>query len=62
MGRTDSLSRIRGGIHPPADDLPGRAMGQTIGDRAFGLAETHFGTTEGSEVVFSAGFEGAAPE
>ena len=26
-----SLSRIWGGIHPPADDLPGRAIGEQIG-------------------------------
>ncbi len=30
-----SLSRIWGGIHPPADDLPGRHMGQVIGPEAF---------------------------
>ncbi len=30
-----SLSRIYGGIHPPADDIPGRLMGYEIGPRAF---------------------------
>jgi hypothetical protein len=37
-----SLSRIWGGIHPAADDLPGRQMGQVIGERAFGFARTYF--------------------
>jgi len=37
-----SLSRIWGGIHPPADDLPGREIGQLIGPRAFLLAEEHW--------------------
>jgi len=30
-----SLSRIYGGIHPPADDIPGRLMGYEIGHKAF---------------------------
>jgi hypothetical protein len=38
-----SLSRIWGGIHPPADDLPGRHMGQAIGEDALVLAATYFG-------------------
>jgi len=29
-----SLSRIWGGIHPPADDIPGRHMGAIVADRA----------------------------
>ena len=33
-----SLSRIWGGIHPPADDLPGRRMGVEIARRARGWA------------------------
>lgn len=37
-----SLSRIWGGIHPPADDIPGRYMGHVIGERAFGYALTYF--------------------
>ena len=37
-----SLSRIYGGIHPPADDIPGRLAGATIGDDAFDLAMDHF--------------------
>ncbi len=37
-----SLSRIWGGIHPPADDIPGRLMGIEIGTDAFNYAETYF--------------------
>ena len=37
-----SLSRIWGGIHPPADDLPGRVIGEEIGDEAVALAERYF--------------------
>ena len=37
-----SLSRIWGGIHPPADDLPGRLIGIEIGEDAFALARSHF--------------------
>ncbi|HYE03437.1 MAG TPA: vanadium-dependent haloperoxidase [Phycisphaerales bacterium] len=37
-----SLSRIWGGIHPPADDIPGRQMGQIIGPQAFRHARAHF--------------------
>jgi hypothetical protein len=37
-----SLSRIWGGIHPPADDIPGRQIGEKIGPAAFRLAETYF--------------------
>jgi hypothetical protein len=37
-----SLSRIWGGIHPPADDIPGRLIGITIGTNAFNLAEKYF--------------------
>jgi hypothetical protein len=40
-----SLSRIWGGIHPPADDLPGRAIGEKIGIDAFGLASDYFNGT-----------------
>ena len=38
-----SLSRIWGGIHPPADDVPGRTIGARIGVDAFALAEAYFG-------------------
>jgi hypothetical protein len=37
-----SLSRIWGGIHPPADDMPGRLIGEKIGVDAFRLAEKYF--------------------
>ena len=40
-----SLSRIWGGIHPPADDIPGRIIGEQIGIDAFGLAESYFNRT-----------------
>ena len=37
-----SLSRIYGGIHPPADDIPGRLIGKEIGEKAFAFAEEYF--------------------
>ncbi len=37
-----SLSRIWGGIHPPADDVVGRLIGMEIGVDAFNLAEDYF--------------------
>ena len=37
-----SLSRIWGGIHPPADDIAGRLIGVTVGMDAFALAQRHF--------------------
>ena len=37
-----SLSRIWGGIHPPADDIPGRRIGRKIGVQAFRLARSYF--------------------
>jgi len=37
-----SLSRIWGGIHPPADDLPGRKIGQEIGEDSYSLAEEYW--------------------
>ncbi|MEL7146163.1 MAG: T9SS type A sorting domain-containing protein, partial [Bacteroidota bacterium] len=37
-----SLSRIWGGIHPPADDINGRLMGQEAGVAAFTLADRFF--------------------
>lgn len=40
-----SLSRIWGGIHPPADDLPGRQMGQEIGAEAYQLAQLYWDGT-----------------
>ncbi|MEM7375443.1 MAG: DUF6851 domain-containing protein [Bacteroidota bacterium] len=37
-----SLSRIWGGIHPPADDIPGRLIGEQIGIESFEYAESYF--------------------
>ena len=37
-----SLSRIWGGIHVPADDIPGRIIGISIGEDAFNLANNIF--------------------
>lgn len=37
-----SLSRIWGGIHPPADDIRGRIIGNEIAEDAFALAERYF--------------------
>lgn len=37
-----SLSRIWGGIHPPADDIPGRLIGEQIGIDAFNYAKNFF--------------------
>ena len=37
-----SLSRIWGGIHPPADDIPGRLMGEKIGNQAFEYGISYF--------------------
>jgi len=38
-----SLSRIWGGIHPPADDLPGRIIGEQIALDAYALARRYWG-------------------
>ncbi|MEM5565370.1 FG-GAP-like repeat-containing protein [Psychroserpens sp. AS72] len=37
-----SLSRIWGGIHPPADDIPGRFIGEKVGNDAFAFAVPYF--------------------
>ena len=37
-----SLSRIWGGIHPPADDMPGRKIGMVLGPQAFYHARDYF--------------------
>ncbi len=36
------LSRIWGGIHPPADDIPGRRIGEVIGKEAFDYLSNYF--------------------
>ena len=49
-----SLSRIWGGIHPPADDIPGRLIGIEVGNRAFEKAVEYFGisaTSAAGEVL-----------
>ena len=44
-----SLSRIWGGIHPPADDIPGRLIGEKVGVESFHYASSYFeGKTEGT--------------
>jgi hypothetical protein len=40
-----SLSRIWGGIHPPADDIPGRRMGMVLGPQAFFHARDYINGT-----------------
>ena len=37
-----SLSRIWGGIHPPADDIPGRLIGEQIGVQAYEFARSYY--------------------
>lgn len=37
-----SLSRIWGGIHPPADDIPGRIIGERIGKNSFHFGKSFF--------------------
>ena len=53
-----SLSRIWGGIHPPADDIPGRKIGAQIGIEAFAHAERFF---DGRPPAAEAPAEPAAP-
>lgn len=48
-----SLSRIWGGIHPPADDIPGRLIGREIGIDVFHLAETYFYKDKDNDGFFS---------
>ena len=48
-----SLSRIWGGIHPPADDIPGRLIGIEIGLDAFNLAESYFYRDDDQDGVYS---------
>jgi hypothetical protein len=49
-----SLSRIWGGIHPPADDIPGRVIGEVIGADAFALAGRYFEGSVTTAVLFEA--------
>lgn len=48
-----SLSRIWGGIHPRADDIPGREMGQEIGTDAFALAAQLWAGTAAPKASYS---------
>jgi hypothetical protein len=50
-----SISRIYGGIHPPADDFPGRRIGNLVGPEAFARAMQLFaGIPEPSSAVIGA--------
>lgn len=40
-----SISRIYGGIHPPADDFPGRRIGHEVGPEAWEFAMAYFNGT-----------------
>ncbi len=49
------LSRIWGGIHPPADDFAGRRVGAQAGTNAWALARTFFdGSVINSQVLLTA--------
>ena len=48
-----SLSRIWGGIHPPADDIPGRIIGEQIGIKAFNYALDFFDNPTTSTTVLT---------
>ncbi|MEQ1747427.1 MAG: MopE-related protein, partial [Saprospiraceae bacterium] len=48
-----SLSRIWGSIHPPFDDIPGRVIGDRIGNNAFALARTYFYKDEDNDGAYS---------
>lgn len=52
-----SLSRIFGGIHPPADDIPGRLIGEVIGTNAVAYAEKYFS----GEIIGVSEFEDGIP-
>lgn len=49
-----SLSRIWGGIHPPADDIPGRHIGKAAGPQAFFEAERYFNGQKSCPADFTA--------
>ena len=58
-----SLSRLWGGIHPPADDVPARLIGSRIGEDAFALAEAYFSSpTQGAARRSAALVENSAAE
>jgi len=49
-----SLSRIWGGIHPPADDIPGRHIGLLAGPDSFYEAERYFNGQKSCPADFTA--------
>ena len=56
-----SLSRIWGGIHPPADDLPGRRMGAEAGRRAWERARALFEGAPDPNAPRASAVPGTAP-
>lgn len=46
-----SLSRIWGGIHPPADDIPGRLIGEQVGIDAYEFGVSYFSDEVNSEAA-----------
>jgi hypothetical protein len=46
-----SLSRLTGGIHPSADDFPGRRIGSIVGSAAWREAQRLFGIPEPASVT-----------
>ena len=48
-----SLSRIWGGIHPPADDIPGRKIGIKVANDVYAKAETLFFKDEDNDGFWS---------
>ena len=48
-----SLSRIWGGIHPPADDIPGRLIGIRIAEDVRNLAEQYFYTDNDNDGYYN---------
>jgi hypothetical protein len=54
-----SLSRIYGGIHPPADDLPGRRIGRLVAQTAWAkLVRDVFGPVAGTRAAVRLRFDG----
>ena len=51
-----SLSRIWGGIHPPADDIPGRLIGMKIGVDAFNYSKGYFKRECANVIPMNAGW------
>ena len=48
-----SLSRIWGGIHPPIDDIPGRYIGNVVGQNGFDKADSLFSISNPSLISTS---------